>query len=480
LETSATPSVSLSDYLQIARQRWLLISLGMLLGLGFGVAWFQLAPRQYEASSVIAISPITGELFSSTPVNQLVNTATESAIARSGEVASRAAEIAGLEGDVRDIQERVSVAVPLNSLVMEISYRATTATDAAAGANAFAESYLEFRASAAERRLEGYEAGLRDQLDQATAALEQAPEGSPEAQELLQRVSALQEEIGQAAAATVTPGQVITFAQEPRYPASPRRLVAGVAGLVLGVLIGVALAGLAHGVDDRVTTVGAAERLSGRRATGVFPPFYGRRHLSAVDRDEIALSVSHLQRVVQRVGAASWLVLSAEAGERTPADILAWELAGRTPTVLIRHPRYPGYPVPSWAPSGFPTERGVEVLTAAGDEAADVIASGRLPVVVDTSGAERFADALAHLTRVGAVVLCVELGRTRKHDLARSLSALGRTRIDASAVHLLVVRRTSRAVKIWRGLHRASGQVIAGAERSHGADSSHGATVGGR
>ncbi len=469
MDSNTSAAVSLGEYVRIFRKRWFAACVGVLLGLSFGIAWYLLAPRQYEGNSVVAISPITDEVFSSGPVNQLINTTTETSILRSGEVAKRAAEIAGLQDDVRELQDRVSVGSPLNSQILEISFRAPSSQEAAAGANAFAQSYLEFRAATADRRLEAYVSSLRDQLDQIIADYDDAAEDSAARQMLEQRASSLQQEIGQASTLTVTPGQIITFAQEPTFPITPRLVVAVAAALVLAVILGVVVSGLVHALDDRVVTVGAAERLLGRRATGLLPPFHGRRRLSVVERDEIALSVSELRRLAGASEARSWLLMRADAGERTPADVLAWELPSKDPKLLIRHPRYPGFSAPAWAPLRYLESSGVEVVTAAGDEAAAIIASSDWPVFVDTCGAERFGDALELSSHVDAVVVCVELGRTREQDLLRSREALARSGITTSEAWLLVVRRTALPARVLQTVRDTFVRVVALAGRRGGA-----------
>lgn len=433
--------MSLVQYARIAARRWLAITLGVLLGVSGGLLWYATATKQYEGFAVVSINPITNELFSSTPVNQLVNTSTETAIMRSGAVAERAADLAGLDGDIRELLDDLSVSVPLNSLVMEVSFRAGSPEQAAAGANAFARGYLEHRGQSAEDRRQARIAGLSQQLDDLRVELSAEGEDAAERELLEDQIRSVRQQLTDTRALDVTPGQVITVAQPPRFASSPRLLIAGVGGVVLGILLGIGFAALAHRADDRLLSIGDAERLLGDSIAGVLPPFAGSDRLSAEQLDDVALAARDLTVGAFYRQVHTLLFLRPDIGERTAADVVAWWLGLGDGAVLLRLKGFAHAPPPAWSSGTFQLSPAVRLVRQPLPFQPSTVDAGEALLLVDTEGIHQLSDALASLDEAHRVVLCIELGRTRERDVRRVLHAVVHMRHDSVDTVAVVVRR---------------------------------------
>ncbi len=162
----------------------------------------------------------------------------------------------------------MSVAVPANSSVLQISCQAKTAAQASVCANAFASAYIQNRnaSSAAtidsERKtVRGELTGLEKNTTRLTLQIGSLPLNSP------QRASAksqLQSDTGQlkslanqaaalsAQAAANSGGSIITKATPPTTPSSPKKKIILPSGLLAGLLIGLIIAFVWDKQDDRV------------------------------------------------------------------------------------------------------------------------------------------------------------------------------------------------------------------------------------
>ena len=162
----------------------------------------------------------------------------------------------------------VSVAVPANSSVLQISCQARSAAQASACANAFASAYIQNRnASAAatidseQKTVRGELTGLEKSATRLTLQIGSLPLNSP------QRASAesqLQSDTGQlkslanqaaslsAQAAANSGGSIITKATPPATPSSPKKKIILPSGLLAGLLIGLIIAFVRDKQDTRV------------------------------------------------------------------------------------------------------------------------------------------------------------------------------------------------------------------------------------
>jgi uncharacterized protein involved in exopolysaccharide biosynthesis len=121
----------------LRRYAWLIVVMTVVTVLA-ATALVVLRPSTYSASSSVVV---TSAPSARTPV--AVDMGTEREIARSGEVAARAAERLGLPPDTA--AHGLSVSVLDGTEVLKISYSAASPREALAGAKAFTQAYIDYR-----------------------------------------------------------------------------------------------------------------------------------------------------------------------------------------------------------------------------------------------------------------------------------------------------------------------------------------------
>jgi succinoglycan biosynthesis transport protein ExoP len=187
-----------------------------------------------------------------------INLDTEAQILKSTNVAESVQKQLNTKASTSALISRLSVAVPANSSVMTIAYKASSSARAAAGAQAFAQAYLANRAATAnadvKQQVNSYlkqraalQAGLlavthRLQIEAVTSSAgiydrSQKDLITAEIQDLNSNLNTLQGQV-------VIPGQIIGAAVAPSQPSGPNPqlyIVSGIiAGLVIGLLLGLA------------------------------------------------------------------------------------------------------------------------------------------------------------------------------------------------------------------------------------------------
>jgi len=235
--------VTLGQFFGTLRRQLVLVLTCLLLGLAVSLALLVETPKSYQSSAVVDITP-TLPTSSGSGSNNGVNTITESKIATSSSVALAAAKKLGFTGSPTDLAQHVSVTSPLSSQVLYITFTSSTAQGAADGANAFAQSYLDYRTATAQADLQLRISRINDQI---TALQQKAKSGSTSGQ-----ISQLLTQLNSYRTVVVTPGQVAGTAAVPPRPSSPKPPLYLAAGLLVGLLIGAVLALVRDLRDDRV------------------------------------------------------------------------------------------------------------------------------------------------------------------------------------------------------------------------------------
>ena len=162
----------------------------------------------------------------------------------------------------------VSVAVPANSSILQISCQANSPLQASACANAFAVAYLQNRNATAAATTDSQLKTVRNELTsleksttRLTLQIRSLPVNSPQratAESQLQadsgQLKALANQVaslsGQAAASSG--GSIITKATPPATPSSPKKKIILPGGLLAGLLIGLLIAFAWDARDTRV------------------------------------------------------------------------------------------------------------------------------------------------------------------------------------------------------------------------------------
>lgn len=244
MQQTTTP---LSQYLQpLVKYKRVVVAVAivtMLLGTVIGF----LAPTNYRASASILVSPIEDlDVIDSDEVDM----ATELRIAKSRTVVDQVAE--RLTSESIDIgtdalQDNVAVSNPKDSRILDISYASESADESAKVANAFANIYVQYRASLASQKIDARKRDLATRIDllnsqlvEITAERAQAEEGSREETDLNIRersvegeLVALQTSLTRLSTIGAGGSEVVDVAQ---VPSSPEGL--GGIQIVFGSLLG--------------------------------------------------------------------------------------------------------------------------------------------------------------------------------------------------------------------------------------------------
>ncbi len=240
--TTSRSVVTIGQFFGTVRRQLAAVLVCVSLGLVLASALVLATPETYQSTAVLNIVPTTSGGFGSTSGE--VNTITEARIAASSSVATEAAKRIGFTGPVAELVQHVSVTSPLGSQVLNVTFSAKTAQGAADGANAFAQSYLDYRGATAQAELR--QRGAR--IDKRIALLRANPSSSGNNSQ----IRALLSQLDSYRTMVVTPGQLAGVAEVPTHPTSPRLIVYLAAGLLLGLLSGTVLALVRDARDDRV------------------------------------------------------------------------------------------------------------------------------------------------------------------------------------------------------------------------------------
>jgi capsular polysaccharide biosynthesis protein len=240
--------VTMGQFFATLRRQWALVLVLTLLGVAGAAALFFTTPKTYEASAVVDVSPTSGGSASS------VSTITESRIVTSTSVVQAAQQTLGYAGNLTDLAAQVTVTSPLDSQVLNITFAAASAKGAAAGANAFAHAYLDYRTQIAQQDIARRIGRVQSQIADLQKKLAALPQGQNDTQRgsLQNQIQQLQNQLNAYQTSVVNPGQLAGEAVEPSSPSSPKRLLYLAGGLLIGLLAGVVTAMLRDRRNDRV------------------------------------------------------------------------------------------------------------------------------------------------------------------------------------------------------------------------------------
>lgn len=260
-------SVDLRNYWLVVRRRRALVVLFAVIGvLAAGAYSVKSGPHYVATAQVVLTAPSEGPLSQSAQPDKLINTSTEQAIAQSSAVALNAARILGQPADklLKGYTNRLTVSVPATADLLQIAWKSSTAKAARAGANAFAEGYLQYRHALLEGQTQHAEQVLAHQIVTDQSSINKINQqlgthlGTARRQSLASTLRQLQSEVNaassqraQMSAYDMSGGSVIPAAL-PTGPSGLTRSMLLVIGLILGLIIGLAVAFLREVFDDRI------------------------------------------------------------------------------------------------------------------------------------------------------------------------------------------------------------------------------------
>lgn len=263
----------LGDAIAMVRRRLPIIAAAAVVGLLVAYLLYARAEATYSATSRVQVKPIELDPFGTDNRNATVDIATERDLVKSDAVVEAVRDALGLEGENRDIRNRILVANDEDSLVLRITFEGDTARQARDGSNAAAQGYLDQRKSTATdtattslARIDQELASRTEELTALQQALDAAPSGSSERAQLQVQQQRLRSEEAaltaqQAQLRGFDPNTVGRITQEASLPApTTSRMALGMAVGAFGIVVMLGL-GIAFLVDRRDSLGGGRRRI---------------------------------------------------------------------------------------------------------------------------------------------------------------------------------------------------------------------------
>jgi capsular polysaccharide biosynthesis protein len=439
-----------------------------LVGLLGAVAYLNFATPTFVSTARVLVYPTSTDVSSTgARTTGTVNLDTEAQIVKSLPVAAIAAKtLRNTTTTPAMLANHVAVTVPPNTTVLDIAFSSSTAKAAQAGAEAFAKAYVENRNTTGQ-------AAIGAQVDQVQAVIDQldkqrtritkklndvvAPSSGTARTGLLARRANIDTQLGAATVSlstylgTVVKGGVIIFnAQLPGSKTSPNPYLVVPSGLIVGLLLGIALAALREKSDRRVHRSADIERIF--QVPVVARPDAGKQS-NLEQSPDVEREMQVLYQSLVAPDPDSSLVALIVGPDPRAADELAEVLSSVSArsgsrTTLVRSQSLPDGARNAGSTPGFDLElldyksTGIVVDDALRSHAASaVITSLRLQrdlVVLEMPTNHVSVDLLALGHSVDVAVIVVELGRTTRKDVNEIIKDLDRTTVQnivAISVH---------------------------------------------
>ncbi len=268
----------LGDYLGVLRRRWWVVLVSASLATLAAAAFVVVVPKSYTATTTLFVSANAANSIQAVggrTAGVVVNMDNEAQIAQSDSVAAPAAKALHSTLPIAQLLKQISVTVPANTTVLEISCSTPSPHGAAKCAQAFATSYLTVRAAQARGKI-GFEVtqlqnreaplvaqslSLRKQQGKLSKASPRRAAIGAQLKSIDSQIATLRSDISAlGGSVNYNPGNVLTAAIAPTVPSNPRPLLDLPSGLVAGLLIGMVLAFVLDRRDDRIHSAADLER----------------------------------------------------------------------------------------------------------------------------------------------------------------------------------------------------------------------------
>ncbi|MGI9005077.1 MAG: Wzz/FepE/Etk N-terminal domain-containing protein, partial [Streptosporangiaceae bacterium] len=385
-------SYDFADYLGVLRRRWRTILGLTLAGLLAAAAYVVVAPKTYTATALVYVTAnaANSEELLGIKTPTVVNMDNEAQVVTSTTVARTAAALLKTRQRPIDLVRQVTVAVPANTQILQVSCSASSPSGASNCAEAFAQGYLTTRQNTALSKINQNISSdslrlkkLESQLQAVETALNGLHTTSPGYIALHSRLVNIGTRIAPLRTAIAalgtsndySPGFVLTKAVPPSSPSSPRKLLYGPSGLMAGLLIGLGLAFFADRRDDRLHGPADVERFTGLpvlATLGHRPPDFGSA-LTALGSAQ-GRTFSEVSRVIANAlgDGDQTLLISGSPDAGQVALNLAAALARTQSEVLLVLADGLSQSAPVLALSGLDAKRGLGAVAAGAATLADV------------------------------------------------------------------------------------------------------------
>jgi polysaccharide biosynthesis transport protein len=262
LSEPTTRILDLRDYWNMVRaRRWVVVICAVILAFA-SATYVLLKPDVYTGQTKVVVQPLVSTLTSGltgTATSLLTpDMPTEAEVVKSLKVATAVQSAQHLTQTPQQILKKLKVSIVPNTTVMTLSYADPDPQRAAAMANAFAQAYLAQRAAQVADSVERAKAPLEQAIAEATGKLNTVnqqlattPTSSArysglkfQQQTLQSTIEDLNSRVNEivAAGAAAQGGDIVQEAVPPSSPTKPNLVLAAVLGLIVGALIGSAIA----------------------------------------------------------------------------------------------------------------------------------------------------------------------------------------------------------------------------------------------
>jgi len=263
---------SLRSYAQLVRRRkWWVIGPG-LAGLLVSLAISFTEAKQYAATAQVLVQPSsqTGALGTSQqPVTQTEVQTMQQLVTSAPVTNAVRRRLGSVPG--------VSATEVAQTNVIAITAVATAPAEAARIANAYASAFVSYQQTVALNGLAAAEGQLQTQIRSLGTQIRQLRSSSATSSQLgalVNQQAVLKEQLTQMQVnGTEDTGglALVTPAEAPSAPSSPKPDEDGVLGLAIGLILGLVAAFLRESLDDAVTTKEAAEEFGGATVLAAVP-----------------------------------------------------------------------------------------------------------------------------------------------------------------------------------------------------------------
>ena len=341
-DRSDNSPTTIGDYAAIVWRRRLAVLVAVLGIPVVAVGLSLLQTPQYTASAealirtenvAAVLSGVTDLASGQDPKRRLD---TQSRLARTAAVAASAIEVTGVDMSPQEFLGRTSASADPSADILTFSARDSEPDVAVALANAYAGAYTRYRADLDLRPVEDALATVNARLAMLRAAGSTA---SPVYSTLLARQQELQ-----SMRSLRTPSAVIVERATEAPKTKPRLAYVGVLALIVGMLLGVAIALAREAIEKRPRSIEEVERRLGLRVLGRIPAtregatdLVTLSHPHTVDAEAYRLLRMYFEHVAQDVGGRVIALASVSDGEgkSTVASNLAVALARAGRNVIL-------------------------------------------------------------------------------------------------------------------------------------------------
>jgi succinoglycan biosynthesis transport protein ExoP len=255
----------------VLRRKWWVTGLA-LLGLAASLAISLTQAKQYSATAQILVQSASGPTSLSAVPQQVTPTEVQTML----QLVTSASVLTAVRQQLGSAPPVQASEVAQTNIINITAIAAVPAT-AARVANVYARQFVTSQQSVALKNATNAEAELKAQIHstaQETKALRKTKGAASEVtamvnQEAVLRVQLSQVEVSGAAATEAL--SLVTPAQPPGAPSSPKPVQDALLGLFAGLLLGLAVAFLRDSLDDAVSSKEAAENLTGAPVLAAVP-----------------------------------------------------------------------------------------------------------------------------------------------------------------------------------------------------------------